>query len=60
MEKSLIDAVAQLIRDLGFPIVVACWFMFRTDKRIEKMAKTLNEISGKLNAAEDVEEDGND
>lgn len=38
------DQLATLIRELGFPIAVAAWFMFRTDKRLDKILTLLREL----------------
>ena len=38
IEEGVIDAVAKV----GFPIVVCCWFMFRTEKVIKNNTDALN------------------
>jgi len=39
-----LDGIIKLIQQIGFPIAVALWFMFRTDKKIEKMTEALREV----------------
>jgi len=39
--KPIIDFISQV----GFPIAVAMWLLFRTDKRIEKMTEILGSIA---------------
>lgn len=36
---------ADLISKLGFPIVIACWFMFRLERRMDKQIDLLNTIA---------------
>jgi hypothetical protein len=39
-----LNGLIELIRQLGFPIVVACWFMFRTDKRVDKLTAAVEKL----------------
>ena len=41
MELNAVEVVNEIIKQDGFPIVVALWFMFRTDKRLDKIALLL-------------------
>ncbi len=37
--------LADLTQQVGFPIAVAIWLLWRTDKKLQKMTDVLNEIS---------------
>jgi len=41
---ALEEQIPQLIGSLGFPIALALWFMFRTEKVITANTEALNEI----------------
>lgn len=43
-EKRTMDTVGRFVRDLGFPIVVACYLLFRLDGQVQAMQMTLNNI----------------
>ena len=45
MEKEAASLMAQLIQQVGFPIAVAFWLLWRTDRRMEKMTAALEEIA---------------
>jgi hypothetical protein len=47
---SAMDKVAELVKTLGFPIVIACWLLYRTDKRLEKAADLLQTLITKIDA----------
>lgn len=36
-----IEEVMTMIKELGFPMFVAIWFMYRLEKRMDKMSETL-------------------
>lgn len=40
MEGMNID-IAQMVSQVGFPIVVAAWHMLRTDKKMDRMLEIL-------------------
>lgn len=44
-EKETVAAFADVLKQVGFPIVAACWFMFRTDKRIDAMRASLDALT---------------
>lgn len=44
METSLLEAGIALIKQVGFPAVVALWFMFRTDRYIDENTKALKDL----------------
>lgn len=44
MSKELIDAASEFLQRLGFPIAVSLWFMFRAEKRLDRLA-TIGEKS---------------
>lgn len=48
----MLDQVIKVIQNLGFPIFVAMWFMYRTDKRLDKMIKLMNELISKHDEGE--------
>lgn len=50
------NAIVDVIQKVGFPIVVAVWFMFRTDKRLEKVISLMETLSAKIDLI-DGEED---
>ena len=41
MDEVLIKNAVELLKQVGFPIFVACWFMFRTDRRIDNLTKAI-------------------
>lgn len=43
----MLDQVIKVIQNLGFPIFVAMWFMYRTDRRLDKMIKLMDELVSK-------------
>ena len=45
MEQGLIDAGTRLLQTVGFPILVAGWFMFRMEKRLDAMNESLGRIA---------------
>ena len=45
MDHKVADFGIQLIQTVGFPIVVACWLLFKTDKRLEQQTEALNELN---------------
>lgn len=38
------SAAVELIKQVGFPIAVALWFMFRTDRVLSNFAKEMREL----------------
>lgn len=44
----LVPFIQQFIQQIGFPITVAVWLLWRTDKRLEKMTDVLNDISANI------------
>lgn len=42
IQMSTADAAIEIIKQVGFPVVVACWFMFRTDKRLDALTEAIN------------------
>ena len=42
IEVSTAETVIELVKQVGFPIVVAGWVMFRTDKRMEDLTTAIN------------------
>ena len=41
---SAFEAFVEIVKQVGFPVVVACWFMFRTDKRLESLTEAVNKL----------------
>jgi len=44
VEQLTVETAASLISSVGFPIFVACWLLFRTDKYMREMGETLREL----------------
>lgn len=40
--------VAQFISNLGFPIFVAVWMLYKSSKDNERMAETINELKNAI------------
>lgn len=47
VELSAVEAAADLIKTVGFPIVVAGWLLWRTDKRLDRIIDILGEKRGR-------------
>lgn len=47
MEPSLLAAGIDVLKQVGFPVFVACWFMFRTDKKLEDLTHAINASLGR-------------
>ena len=43
-----LDAITQLISNLGFPIAVCLWFMLRTEKVIKSNTDALHALLNKI------------
>ena len=41
-ELTTAQAAIEIVKQVGFPVVVACWFMFRTDRRLEALTSAIN------------------
>jgi len=39
-----VDTLIGVIEKLGFPIFVSCWFMFRFDRKIDKLLESQMKI----------------
>lgn len=44
MDGLSIDGIIRIINQVAFPIVVAIWFMYRSDKRQDKAIELLTEL----------------
>lgn len=44
IETSAVDASIELLKQVGFPIVVALYFMFRVDKHVQESTKAYTEL----------------
>ena len=53
MEASLYTMIIDGVTKVGFPIVIACWFMFRTDKRLDKNNDLIAALLNKIERDED-------
>ena len=42
-ELTAADSAIALIQQVGFPIVVAGWFMFRAEKKLDRIAEILGD-----------------
>ncbi len=45
------DTIAALVGNLGFPIVVAGWLLFRTDKMMREIVSALRELTREIRDA---------
>ncbi|GAB1376781.1 hypothetical protein MASR1M48_16330 [Lactococcus petauri] len=45
MDGISVDSIVKIINAVGFPIVVAIWFMWRSDKRQDKIIELVQELS---------------
>ena len=43
-EASLIKGGVEVVKQIGFPIAVAFWFMFRTDKLLQNMTQAFTDM----------------
>ena len=41
-------AIDQILREFGLPVVIIFWFMFRTEKVIQKMTDAFNVMSATM------------
>jgi hypothetical protein len=41
--------ISQFIANLGFPIFVAVWMLFKSSKDNERMTETINELKNAIN-----------
>lgn len=39
-----VEQITPLIREFGFPVFVVMWFMFRTEKRIDRLIELLTAL----------------
>jgi len=53
IESSTADSGISLIKQVGFPVVVALWFMLRNDKKMDDQNKVLGEIVALVKRLED-------
>ena len=42
------DGFVKVIQQVGFPIFVAIWLLYRTDKKLEKMTDVLQKVADNL------------
>jgi len=57
-ESGVIDMVVQMINQVGFPIFVVLWFMYRSEKIISANTEALTELSRVVTAlAEKLNDD---
>ena len=45
VESGTIDLIVQLINQVGFPIFVVLWFMYRSEKIIKANTQALGELT---------------
>lgn len=48
IDKETATLLIDTLHRVGFPIVVACWYMWRTDKRLEKQTAVLQRLANLL------------
>lgn len=51
MDPTTIDLVSRVIGSLGFPIFVAVWLLFRTDKLLRELTTALEDLKDCVTAA---------
>jgi len=57
-ESVVLDAAVQIINQMGFPIFVVLWFMYRSEKIISANTEALTELSRVVTAlAEKLNDD---
>lgn len=56
MEALSVDAIVKIINAVGFPIVVAVWFMWRSDKRQDKLIELVQELTALEKAKKEYKE----
>lgn len=44
LDSETIEAGITVFKQVGFPAVVACWFMFRTDKRLDRLTEAVTAL----------------
>lgn len=47
------DELVKIIQTVGFPIFVACYFMFRNDKKTDKLIEMVSKMCDKLTIIKD-------
>ncbi len=45
MDPANAQTVTELISSVGFPIFVACWLLFRSDKILTNLTEAINELA---------------
>lgn len=48
MEKEFLNQIVTVIQTVGFPVFVASWLLFRTDKRLDQNTAAMIEASKSL------------
>ncbi len=44
LDKETVEYGIRVFETIGFPAVVACWHMFRSDKRLEDNTRALQDL----------------
>ena len=44
LDKDTVEASIRVFETIGFPAIVACWHMLRTDKKLEDNTKALQDL----------------
>lgn len=50
------EEVIKVVQAVGFPIAMCAWFMFRIEKKLDRMNGYLNQVIGILKAKVDDED----
>ena len=45
MTDPIVTPISNFIQQVGFPIAVALWLLWRTDKRLDKIAELIGQIA---------------
>lgn len=44
LDEKTLESLIEILKQVGFPVFVACWFMFRTDKRLDRIIDLLDRL----------------
>ncbi len=44
LDSQTVEGGISIFKQVGFPAIVACWFMFRTDARLDKLTEAVNAL----------------
>lgn len=59
MDKETVDLIVYFIQGVGFPVVVACWLLFKEDKTIKLLTQAVDKLTAVVESCPIVKEVGN-